>query len=558
MSYSCISVAATGGKGTGGHKKVVVHYSTVILGVVGGFIITIVGLAICITCRVRHKEEQRRLHAMKQEERHSANAIEMTTLLNPTPGNPGPGAQAQANTDLKFTPEMNHVTAQRLANHVREPTQPNGDPHAAHAHGHTGNRTPVTPTASYKKYPDVSNFSEDDTSPVSSPTERIQVTMERHRSPKPPPQTDRSRHRDDHSPRPDIIHGEKFDRPQVLRQRSYDVPRERYDRSPTRRYVDDMDTRYPKLAENRFATVRNPREAYYPEQLGTSPWAPRETRTLPRQHTRDYSFDHEDKYRPESYGSRPPSRGPPSQAKSPVSPKRRPEYAGTSRSTDRLIHGDYDVGSDYSRTPKTPRVPRMWHEPQLEYPLVRPPQGYDDMYGFYDNRIPHSQPNLERHQSLETITSDKSDVWKPLGGKHQAGPYYKSSDAQYWVDSNPGPSVTEVPRMSTYKRTASGGNLVKQGAKSPEVFYSRPSKGLRQHHPVWCRQGDRYRRIVHAILTAFTGATCLVSCPSVKSLPLIWTPCTRIFHLWVPDLQISCRDFGIQQGTCIVAPAVAT
>ena len=47
------------------------------------------------------------------------------------------------------------------------------------------------------------------------------------------------------------------------------------------------------------------------------------------------------------------------------------------------------------------------------------------------------------------------------------------------------------------------------------------------------------------------------TCHGVKSVQLIWRLGTRRFHLRVPDLQMSCSDLNLRQGTRIVVPVVA-
>ena len=52
-------------------------------------------------------------------------------------------------------------------------------------------------------------------------------------------------------------------------------------------------------------------------------------------------------------------------------------------------------------------------------------------------------------------------------------------------------------------------------------------------------------------LVSITGCTILVPRFSVKSQQLIWRLGTHRFHLWVPNLQMNCRDLIIWQGTRI-------
>ena len=57
---------------------------------------------------------------------------------------------------------------------------------------------------------------------------------------------------------------------------------------------------------------------------------------------------------------------------------------------------------------------------------------------------------------------------------------------------------------------------------------------------------------------AIAGATLLVPCHVVKSPQLIWRSGTRSFHLRVPDLQKSCSDLNLRQGTRIIVPIMAS
>ena len=50
----------------------------------------------------------------------------------------------------------------------------------------------------------------------------------------------------------------------------------------------------------------------------------------------------------------------------------------------------------------------------------------------------------------------------------------------------------------------------------------------------------------------------LVSYLCVKSLQLIWRSEIHRLHLWVPDLEMSCRNLTMWWGTTIVAPAMST
>ena len=62
-------------------------------------------------------------------------------------------------------------------------------------------------------------------------------------------------------------------------------------------------------------------------------------------------------------------------------------------------------------------------------------------------------------------------------------------------------------------------------------------------------------QIEHVTLVAITG-TILVSYLQVKSLQLVWRSGTRRWNLWMPDLQMSCRDLAMWQGTGLVSSTV--
>ena len=64
--------------------------------------------------------------------------------------------------------------------------------------------------------------------------------------------------------------------------------------------------------------------------------------------------------------------------------------------------------------------------------------------------------------------------------------------------------------------------------------------------------------IGHVTLVVITGTTILVPYLQVKTLQLIWRWGTRWWNLWVPHLQMSCRDLTSWQGARIVVPVMAT
>lgn len=85
-------------------KPVMSRFHVIILSVVGSLILLIVLISICLTYQQHSKEQKRRKHALKQEERQAIE-YEMTNLLN---GSPRPGHLRAANTSSN-TPRANGV-----------------------------------------------------------------------------------------------------------------------------------------------------------------------------------------------------------------------------------------------------------------------------------------------------------------------------------------------------------------------------------------------------------------------------------------------------------------
>jgi hypothetical protein len=81
----------------------IVQYHPVILGSIGGAILTVIIISVCITCHQRHKEQIRRMQALKQEQRTTVE-IEMTNLLRRSPQN-SPYHQSKNDHGAK----VNHV-----------------------------------------------------------------------------------------------------------------------------------------------------------------------------------------------------------------------------------------------------------------------------------------------------------------------------------------------------------------------------------------------------------------------------------------------------------------
>lgn len=202
----------------------------IILGVVGGLIVTLVSLGIFITCYQRRKEEQRRKHALKQEER---NAVEMTTLLNKNLTGPpqrrvmssssrvanqpsGGGSSLPSSAANHVPPKLKNAT--QVPNHngglrapvhgsTRKPSNTSGDFDVADLYD-TPNEGPT-----FRRYLDINNFNDDDSSPNPSTCNQIpaMVTIETPRSPKktPVPNTHSAPrriqdHKDPYS-KPDIV-----------------------------------------------------------------------------------------------------------------------------------------------------------------------------------------------------------------------------------------------------------------------------------------------------------------------------------------------------------------
>ena len=220
-----------------------IENSKMILGIVGGLIVTLVFVGIFITCYQRRKEERRRKHALKQEER---NALEMTTLLNKHPsvspprrttasggrGNPsGPGSggggaipRASPSTANHVLPKLKNVT--QVPNHhnnnggLRAPTHG-----VARKTSNTSGEFDVsdlydTPSdgPTFRRYLDINSLNDDDSSPNPSTCNQVPaiVTIEApHSPPKTVPRTQsvpglpQPRLQDGKDPysRPDIVSG---------------------------------------------------------------------------------------------------------------------------------------------------------------------------------------------------------------------------------------------------------------------------------------------------------------------------------------------------------------
>ena len=84
--------------------------------------------------------------------------------------------------------------------------------------------------------------------------------------------------------------------------------------------------------------------------------------------------------------------------------------------------------------------------------------------------------------------------------------------------------------------------IYETGLWSGMLPFSDPSIGLKNF---W---------IGHVTLVGIPGTIILVSYLFVKSLKLLWKSDSYRFHLWIPDLQVSCRDVTSWQDTKIIAP----
>ncbi len=121
--------------------EVVIATHTIILGVVGGVIFTAVALGVLITCLQKHREEKRRTHALRQEERHG-NKVEAATLLHGACPNQAIPMEKYPPQHGNTNGQLNHTGA--AANHYpgRHPDQftriPPYEPHYQPVSGYSG------------------------------------------------------------------------------------------------------------------------------------------------------------------------------------------------------------------------------------------------------------------------------------------------------------------------------------------------------------------------------------------------------------------------------------
>ena len=394
---------------------VVVQYSTVILGIVGGIIITIICFSVCITCHQRKREELRRKHALKQEER---NAIEMTTLLTKTPQSspqrPGSGAARAASST-----QANHVANNKLPNHsttingVRQPVGPQAGVHQASETSANQSRyqSHVTTNGTHAS--------------LGGYHGAAGVSGESYRTKTPGKESATS----------------DFDVSDIL----YDQPG---DGTTFKRYLDvnsynDEDSSPNPSTCNQIPAVVTVER----------PATPR------RKLTQSMSED---------------LQSPP-----------RPPLGMASRANT--------LPRERSPSPR----PDVIQEEKYAYPELRPVEQRES-----------------RRLSLETLVSEKSDVWKPMpintDLRLMSHPRAGGSERMYWSDVGPQqakahsrarpppqedyaqerpakpPTTKRSPkspsRSDSMKRKKAA--LAAAASNSPDIFYSRPNRGVRQHHPV--------------------------------------------------------------------------
>ena len=165
-------------------------------------------------------------------------------------------------------------------------------------------------------------------------------------------------------------------------------------------------------------------------------------------------------------------------------------------------------------TIETPRSPKKSSSsvPKPQFTPPRRRQDHNDPYskpdivtsGMYAkiNKHPSPPKDMPRRLSLDTVQSEQSDVWKPMGVASTL-PNNKGEPSRLyqWSDTSTSPMKAiereamayhqgEPPRRETprkIQRSDSGSSRKgKPEPASPEIFYSRPNKaGIRQqHHPV--------------------------------------------------------------------------
>ena len=456
------------------------EYHTVILGVVGGAIFTIIFIAVCITCHQRRREEERRRHALKQEERQAIE-IEMTNLLNRASPQGTPRRHVMAEANAAPPPMANHVGAipRVNANHVPNgqsntytsaPRRSNSlqntrrssrkNSYGNNPSGHTSDDELYDHSvdgATFKRYLDVNGYNDEDSSPNPSTHNQIPalVTVERY------PSSPRRRSCDDMlgaaardkspSPRPDVVQEEKFVYPDV------------HGHQLVRRLSVD--------------TVKSDKSDVW------KPIPPSETLPkAPRQHRRQHSFG---------------------------------------RATDILNAGPTPQGSNYA--PNYHKNQKRTHDPSVGRTASEPER-------LSRSRASSSEPDPRYRQSRPSPVIPKPSRAPP---PQQAQPLYQVDNIH---DPRPSRSGRESPRGKRVKNfkppppprtvTAMGTptRQPKSSNKTPDIFYTRPNpnRSAQKHHQVWpcfpARKGvlrseqiNRVRERFRRMIFTYTSSICTCS-----------------------------------------------
>ncbi len=512
-------------------QPIVVQYSTIILGVVGGFIITIISLVVCIMCHQKRKEERRHKHAIKQEER---SALEMTTLLNRSSPGTSPRRSSSMRSQRGASPNANHVGDIKhvTANHNNNGIHAmQGQSHTRVAHNDDSDYDQTTDGATFRRYLDVNNYNDEDSSPNPSTHNQVpvSVTVERPASPrklnvKKPHESQVGKDKNP-SPKPDIVQntavkfiypdnttGRKLQRHHSLEtvaseksevwkpivkthtlpnQRSHDSTHLSGDYQPESFPVNRPSSKTPPARHRGYYPWDDNRDYPPPPPREYSKEFPPYNKEYPPPPPREYPPPPPPAIDPRDYPKDPADYPPP-----PIDPREynprdvKREYPSYEHSRDypalsREQHRDYPaVSLDHSRNYNPTPPPREYgrenpglsREQSRESIRENPPPSSRD----HSREYPRQSREHSREQLYSRDHSRERD-YPPLSREHSK----EYADCNQDYPQDPRQHIQEYHREPRRPLTRESGSFKKKAAsQSPDIFYSRPNRSVRQHHPV--------------------------------------------------------------------------
>ena len=430
-------------------QPIVITYSTIILGCVGGFIVTIISLAVFVTCHQHRKEKRRRMLALKQEKRHN---VEMTTLLN--------------RSSSPCLSPRNHVHADGKINR-------NGDIHAVKDDdGFVGK--------DLMDGPSFRSFQDDDAIPNINLSV---VSVEKHNSPR--RSSPKGSPRKDSKPEQNSLPRDSKKNTLLKRRLSLEtVHSERSDiwkpnvsPLPNQRSL-DYNSRYGRDSvdhdDYHRAPVHQPRRVYGFELFRDPRYGPAPDIAHMRRVSRsasneldlydDYSnfdntpYDDRREYRTETL---PYSR----------------TYSGPLSDNRYRVPRDHYDSYDYPR--------RDYYAPR-EYRDYRDPREYrrdfrDRDYGREYNRSSYDGDDRRRASYGEHL--NRSPRREPREYKDSRDSSYSREPRVSYPDRQSSAERIDRRRMTEDRPNRSPSKSYRD-TTSPDVFYTRPNRGTTQHHPV--------------------------------------------------------------------------